>query len=199
MRRYPPRDEGPPLNERILRFREIRVIGSGGEQLGVMTARAALDLAREEGLDLLMVAPSAQPPVCRILDYGKFKYETEKREKEGKRKQQDVKGIKLRPGTAENDLNTLLRNAQRFLEDGDKVRVVCQFRQRELAHPEIGLRKMELIAQRLNEVAVVEKPASLDGRQMVMVLNPKPKKVEKSEGSKQNAENQDAQDGSEAV
>lgn len=181
----------------MLRFREIRVIGAEGEQLGIMQSRQALAQAKEQGLDLLMVAPNAQPPVCRIVDYGKYKYETEKREKENKRKQQDVKGIKLRPGTAENDLNTLLRNARKFLDEGDKVRVVCQFRAREITHPEIGLKQMAKIAERLADIATVEKAASLDGRQMVMVLIPKPKKT--TEGKKKDAEDQDPQDGSEAV
>lgn len=192
-----------------MRFREIRVIGAEGEPLGIMQSRQALADAKAMGLDLLMVAPNAVPPVCRIVDYGKYKYETEKREKEGKRKVQDVKGIKLRPNTAANDLNTLLRNARKFLEDGDKVRAVCQFRAREIAHPEIGLRQMATIAERLADLAIVEKAASLDGRQMVMVMIPKPKKStekapdkssEKStEGKKKDAENQNSQDGSEAV
>ncbi len=196
-----------------------------------MQSRVALAQAREQGLDLLMVAPNAQPPVCRIVDYGKFKYETEKKEKENKRKQQDVKGIKLRPGTAENDLNTLLRNARKFLEEGDKVRAVCQFRAREITHPEIGLKQMAKIAERLADIAIVEKAASLDGRQMVMVMIPKPGKstppkasspkpaeseqVETKEkkqpeetpvepepeleGNNQDAEDQDKQDGGEAV
>ena len=173
------------------------MIGAEGEPLGIMQSRQALADAKEMGLDLLMVAPNAVPPVCRIVDYGKYKYETEKREKEGKRKVQDVKGIKLRPGTAENDLNTLLRNARKFLEEGDKVRAVCQFRAREITHPEIGLKQMAKIAERLADVAIVEKTASLDGRQMVMVMIPKPKKS--TEGKKKDAENQDTQDGSEAV
>ncbi len=186
------------MNERVLRFREVRVIGSAGEALGIMQSRQALAEARDQGLDLLMVAPNAQPPVCRIVDYGKYKYETEKRDKEGKRKVQDVKGIKLRPNTGDNDLNTLLRRARKFLEEGDKVRAVCQFRAREIAHPENGLKRMAKIAEALADLATIEKQASLDGRQMVMVLIPKPK-TKATEGKKKDAENQNAQDGSEAV
>lgn len=160
-----------------------------------MGSRQALSLAKEEGLDLLMVAAQAQPPVCRIVDHGKYKYETEKREKDNKRKQQDVKGIKLRPNTAENDLNTLIRNANKFLLEGDKVRVVCQFKAREVTHPENGLKRMLIISERLAEVSTIEKPASLDGRQMVMVLIPKAKPT----GKKKDAENQNKQDGSEEI
>ena len=163
-----------------------------------MQSRQALADAKEQGLDLLMVAPNAVPPVCRIVDYGKYKYETEKRDKEGKRKVQDVKGIKLRPGTGINDLNTLLRRARKFLEEGDKVRAVCQFRAREIAHPEIGLKQMAKIAEALADLAIVEKQASLDGRQMVMVMIPKPK-LKANEGKKKDAEDQNSQDGSEAV
>lgn len=185
------------MNERVLRFRDIRVIDADGSQLGIILAREALAMAREQGLDLVMIAQNAQPPVCRIIDYGKHKYELEKREKENKRKAQDVKGIKIRPNIAENDLNIALRNARRFLEDGDKVRVICQFRARELAHPEIGQRKMLTFAERLADIGVVEKSPSLDGRQIVMVLNPKP--GASSGGKKKDAENQNAQDRGEAV
>lgn len=174
-RRFPPRrEEGPPVNERVLRFREIRVVGADGSQLGVLTSKEALTLAKEAGLDLVMVAPQAQPPVCKIIDHGRYKYETRQRDKDSKKKTQDVKGIKMRPNIAENDMNTLLRHARKFLQEGDKVRVTCQFRARELAHPEIGKRKMERFAALLEEVAIIEKPPNLDGRLMIMVLNPKP-------------------------
>lgn len=142
-----------------------------------MTSREALDLAYKEGLDLVMVAAQAQPPVCRIVDNGKFKYENSKRARENKKKTQDVKGIKMRPNIAENDMNTLLRHATKFLEEGDKVRVTCQFRVRELAHPEIGRRKMDTFAEKLAEYSVIDKMPTLEGRQMIMVLNPKPGRV----------------------
>lgn len=151
-------------------------------------------MAREAGLDLVMVSPQAQPPVCKILDYGKFKYLTEKQEKEKKRTKQEVKGIKMRPGTAENDLNTLSRNARRFLEEGHKVKVTCQFRAREVTHPEIGVRKMTAFAGKLADISVVERPPSLDGKLMIMILMPKPAAVKKKD-----AKDQDEQNSSEAI
>lgn len=151
-------------------------------------------MAREHGLDLVMVAPQAVPPVCKIIDYGRYKYETEKREKESKRKTQEVKGIKMRPGTADNDLNTLLKNASRFLLEGHKVKVTCQFRAREVTHPEIGLRKMQAFAEKLGDVGIVERPPSLDGKLMVMILLPKP-----ASGGKKHAKDQNEQDGGQAV
>lgn len=141
-----------------------------------------------------MVSPAAQPPVCKIIDFGKYKYTTEKLNKENKKKQQDVKSVKMRPGTAENDLRTLLRNGTKFLEEGNKLRVTCQFRAREVTHPEIGLRKMEAFAAQLAEIAVIERPPTLDGKLMIMVLNPKPGAVKAK-----NAKDQDEQDGSQAV
>ncbi len=153
-----------------------------------MTSRQALAAARDAELDLVMVAQNANPPVCKIIDHGKHKYEQEKREKENKRKTQDVKGIKMRPNIAEHDLNTLLRNARKFLEDGDKVRVACQFRARELAHPEIGRKKMEHFAAQLADVSIIDKEAKLENRLMIMVLNPKPGNQPQK---KSNAENQD--------
>ncbi len=151
-------------------------------------------MAKEIGLDLVMVSPTAVPPVCKIIDYGKHKYETGKLQKESKRKQQELKGIKMRPGTAANDLNTLLRNATKFLEEGHKVKVTCQFRAREITHPEIGLRKMNSFADQLSEVAVVERPPTLDGKLMIMILLPKP-----STGSKKNAKDKNEQNRSEAL
>jgi len=145
-------------------------------------------MAREQGLDLVMVSPTANPPVAKIIDYGKHKYATEKREKESKRKQQDVKGIKISPRIAGNDLNTLMKRAHEFLLDGDKVRVVCQFRAREITHPEIGFQKMIKFAEGLSEVGTMEKAPSLDGKQMIMILLPKP------QGQKKDAKNQDQQD-----
>jgi translation initiation factor IF-3 len=152
-------------------------------------------MAREQGLDLVMVAPTAQPPVCRIIDYGKFKYDTEKQKKEQKKVKQDVKGIKMRPGTADNDLKTLQRNAQKFLEEGHKVKVTCQFRAREVTHPEIGLRKMLRFSEELAEVATVERPPSLDGKLMIMILVPKPGGAK----PKKHAKAEDQQDGVETV
>lgn len=178
----------------MLRFRDVRVIGPDGSQAGILQSRQALAMAREHGLDLVMVAPQAVPPVCKIIDYGRYKYETEKREKESKRKTQEVKGIKMRPGTADNDLNTLLKNASRFLLEGHKVKVTCQFRAREVTHPEIGLRKMQAFAEKLGDVGIIERPPSLDGKLMVMILLPKP-----ASGGKKHAKDQNEQDGGQAV
>lgn len=153
-------------------------------------------MAREAGLDLVMVSPQAQPPVCKIIDYGKFKYLTEKQEKEkGKRTKQEVKGIKMRPGTAENDLATLARNARKFIEEGHKVKVTCQFRAREVTHPEIGMRKMEAFAKKLDDICTVERPPSLDGKLMIMILQPRPGVI----GKKQNAKDQDEQDSGQEI
>jgi len=151
-------------------------------------------MAKEAGLDLVMVSPTAVPPVCKIIDYGKHKYLTEKLQKESKKKQQDIKGIKMRPGTAKNDLETLQRNATKFLEEGHKVKVTCQFRAREITHPEIGLRKMQSFAESLAEVAVIERPPSLDGRLMTMILLPKV-----ATGKKKDAKDQNQQDSGQAL
>jgi len=178
-----------------LRFRDVRVIGADGDQVGIIQSRQALTMARELGLDLVMVSPQAQPPVCKIIDYGKFKYLTEKQEKEKKRTKQEVKGIKMRPGTAANDLNTLARNARKFLDEGHKVKVTCQFRAREVTHPEIGVRKMEAFAAQLADVSTIERPPSLDGRLMIMILLPKPS----TGGKKKDAKDQNEQDGGQTV
>ncbi len=178
-----------------MRFRDVRVIGADGDQVGIIQSRQALTMARELGLDLVMVSPQAQPPVCKIIDYGKFKYLTEKQEKEKKRTKQEVKGIKMRPGTAANDLNTLARNARKFLDEGHKVKVTCQFRAREVTHPEIGVRKMEAFAAQLADVSTIERPPSLDGRLMIMILLPKPS----TGGKKKDAKDQNEQDGGQTV
>lgn len=193
MRRPPVREEGPPVNERVLRFRDVRVIGAEGEQLGILQSRQALQLAREQGLDLVMVAPNAQPPVCKIIDHGKYKYQQEKLNKENRKVKQDVKGIKLRPGTAEHDLRVLVRNATKFLEEGHKVKVTCQFRAREVTHPEFGYQKMTKIAEELAAISTVEKAPSLDGKLMTMILLPK------AGPKKKDAKDQDQQDGSKKV
>ena len=187
-------EPGPPINERILRFRDVRVIGSDGSQLGILQSRQALNIAREEGLDLVMVSPTAQPPVCKIIDFGKFKYETEKQNRDGKKKQQEVKGIKISPRIAEHDLGFLVKNASRFLEEGHKVKVVCMFKAREVTHPELGRKKLEQFAVMIGELGIVERTPTLDGRMMIMILNPKPQT-----GIKKNAKNQDKQDGGEKV
>ncbi|OJU63482.1 MAG: translation initiation factor IF-3 [Armatimonadetes bacterium 55-13] len=182
------------MNQRVLKYRDIRVIGSEGQQLGIMQSRQALQMARDEGLDLVMVSPTAQPPVCKIIDYGKHKYLEGKQGKDKKSKQLDVKGIKISPRIAEHDLTFLVKNAIKFLEEGHKVKVTCMFKAREITHPELGRKKLETFADMVKDLAVVERPPSLDGRLMIMVLNPKP-----NIGSKKNAKAEDKQDSSEKV
>ena len=165
------------INEEI-RAREVRVIGSDGEQLGIMSGREAQQLAYEKHLDLVEIAPTAKPPVCRIMDYGKYRYEQQKREKESRKKQKtfDIKEVKLRPGIEEHDFNVKFKNAVRFLEDGDKVKVTIMFRGRELSHPELGEVLLNKMAAQLKEMAVVERQPKLEGKNMIMIVAPKPRK-----------------------
>jgi len=157
---------------------EIRLQGVEGEQLGVMSIRAALQLAEEAGVDLVEIAPLAKPPVCRVMDYGKFKYQEQKRAHEAKLKQKQVqvKEIKLRPGTDENDYQIKLRNMTRFLEEEDKVKVTLRFRGREMAHQEFGMRQLERIKADLEVVGQVEQMPKMEGRQMIMIIAPAKKK-----------------------
>lgn len=165
------------INEEI-RAREVRVIGSEGEQLGIMSGRDAQQLAYEKHLDLVEIAPTAKPPVCRIMDYGKYRYEQQKREKESRKKQKtfDIKEVKLRPGIEEHDFNVKYKNAVRFLEDGDKVKVTIMFRGRELSHPELGEVLLNKMAEQLKDAAVVERQPKLEGKNMIMIVAPKPSK-----------------------
>ena len=157
---------------------EIRLQGVEGEQLGVMSIRAALQLAEEAGVDLVEIAPLAKPPVCRVMDYGKFKYQEQKRAHEAKLKQKQVqvKEVKLRPGTDENDYQIKLRNMTRFLEEEDKVKVTLRFRGREMAHQEFGMRQLERIKADLEAVGQVEQMPKMEGRQMIMMIAPAKKK-----------------------
>jgi len=150
-----------------------------GEQLGVMSTRAALQMADEAGVDLVEIAPMAKPPVCRIMDYGKFKYQEQKRAHEAKLKQKQVqvKEVKLRPGTDENDYQIKLRNMTRFLEEEDKVKVTLRFRGREMAHQEFGMRQLERIKADLEAIGQVEQMPKMEGRQMIMIIAPVKKKV----------------------
>jgi translation initiation factor IF-3 len=169
------------MNERI-RYPEIRVIGDDGSQLGVMQSREALAIARSKGLDLIEVAPQAQPPVCKIIDYGKFKYEQAKRDKDAakKHKQSDLKGIKMFPHIDQHDFDVKLKSAIKFLQDGDKVKVTIAFKGREITHPEFGRQQMEKIIAACSEIgAQVEKPPALEGRQMTMILSPRGTSVAK--------------------
>jgi len=167
--------ESLKINEEI-RAREVRVVGSNGDQLGVMLTREALRIAGEQHLDLVEVAPTAKPPVCRIMDFGKFKYEQQKRDKEAKKKQKvvTVKEVKLRPNIEDHDFNVKLKNAQRFLQDGDKVKVTIMFRGRELSHPELGKQVLLKMAAELKEMVNVEREPKLEGKNMIMILAAKP-------------------------
>ncbi|OWZ82861.1 translation initiation factor IF-3 [Natranaerobius trueperi] len=166
-----------PVNEQI-RAREIRVVSKDGKQLGIMHPKEAMKIAEEEGLDLVTVAPQAKPPVCRIMDYGKFKYEQNKKEKEAKKKQKtmNIKEVKLRPNIEDNDFNTKLKNATKFLKKEDKVKVTIMFRGREITHPQIGRELCEKLANEVKDIAVVEKKPSVEGKNMIMVLAPRQEK-----------------------
>jgi len=152
----------------------VRVIGSNGEQLGVMTVPQALEIARETGEDLVEVAPTAVPPVCRILDYGKFKYEQAKKEREAKKHQHNVllREIRIRPKIDEHDIDFKTRTAEKLIKEGDKVKITVMFRGREVTHPQLGKELLDRVYDRLKEIAGVEKPASMEGRHMTMILVP---------------------------
>ena len=162
------------INEEI-RDKEVRVIGEAGQQLGIMSAREALALAEEAGLDLVKIAPMAQPPVCRIVDYGKFKYEQLRKEKEAKKKQKvtEVKEIRLSPNIDTNDLNTKMNAARKFLTKGDRVKVTLRFRGREMAHMNTSKHILDDFAENLSDVAVMEKAPKVEGRSMTMFLTEK--------------------------
>ncbi len=162
------------INEEI-RDKELRIIGDDGAQLGIMSAAQALDIAAEKNLDLVKIAPQATPPVCKIMDYGKYRFEQAKREKEARKNQHtvDIKEIKLSLNIDTHDFNTKLRNAQKFFAHGDKVKVSIRFRGREMGHAEYGYDTMRRFAEACEEVANIEKPAKLEGRQMLMFLAPK--------------------------
>ena len=170
------------MNERI-RDREIRLIGAEGEQLGIMSSRDAMNLAAEKNLDLVKIAPTAAPPVCRIMDYGKYRFEQQKKEKEAKKNQRvvDIKEIRLSLNIDTNDFNTKAGHAQRFLKDGDKVKVSIRFRGREMAHTSLGLGVMRRFAELLEEFATIEKQPKLEGRSMQMYLVPLKEKVQNKE------------------
>ena len=162
------------INEQI-RDKEVRVIGEDGEQLGIMSAKEAQKLAEEAGLDLVKIAPTAKPPVCKIVDYGKFKYEQTRKEKEARKKQKviEVKEIRLSPNIDTNDLNTKINAAKKFLTKGDKVKITLRFRGREMAHMNNSKHILDDFAASLADIAVVEKPPKVEGRSMTMFLTEK--------------------------
>ena len=169
-----PSRDGPRVNEEITTA-QLRLVGADGEMLGVVSRNEALEKAAAAGLDLVEVAPTADPPVCKILDYGKFKYEEQKRKNEARKKQKiiEIKEIKLRPTIDDNDYNVKLRAMQRFIEEGDKVKITLRFRGRELTHQDLGMKLLIQVKQDLDEIVKVEQHPKMEGRQMIMVLAPK--------------------------
>jgi translation initiation factor IF-3 len=161
------------INERI-RVREVRLIGDNGEQLGVLAIQEALRIARERSLDLVEVAPTAVPPVCRLLDYGRFKYEQQRKEREARKNQKVVllKEVRLTPKTDDHDIDFKSRMIQRFIEDGDKVKVTVRFKGREMAHPQLGRQALDTIANNLKPYASLERTPLIEGRTMTMILTP---------------------------
>ena len=162
------------INERI-RDREVRLVSESGEQLGIMSSREALKLAREADVDLVKIAPNAKPPVCKIIDYGKYRYELARKEKEAKKKQKtmEVKEVRLSPNIDTNDLNTKANQARKFITKGDKVKVTLRFRGREMAHVNYSKQILDSFYERLEDIAVVDKNPKMEGRSMVMFLSQK--------------------------
>ena len=162
------------INERI-RDREVRLVSESGEQLGIMSSREALKLAREADLDLVKIAPNAKPPVCKIIDYGKYRYELARKEKEAKKKQKtmEVKEVRLSPNIDTNDLNTKANQARKFITKGDKVKVTLRFRGREMAHVNYSKQILDSFYEKLEDIAVIDKNAKMEGRSMVMFLSQK--------------------------
>lgn len=166
--------QGHQINEEI-RDKEVRLVSDSGEQLGIMSAREALERAVEQNLDLVKISPNAVPPVCKLMDYGKYKFEQTKREKEARKNQHvvEIKEVRMSPGIDVNDFNVKLRNAQKFLGQGNRVKVTVRFRGREMAHTDIGRGLLLKFAEQCSEVAALDKDPKLDGRHMSMFLSPK--------------------------
>ncbi|MGL4310054.1 MAG: translation initiation factor IF-3 [Paracoccaceae bacterium] len=162
------------MNDRI-RAPEIRLIGADGENVGVVTPARAMQMAEEAGLDLVEISPTAVPPVCKIMDFGKFKYEQQKREAEARKNQKiiEIKEIKFRPGTDSHDYDVKMRSIGKFLDGGDKVKVTLRFRGREMAHQQLGLELLNRVADDIKEIGKIESMPKLEGKQMVMMIAPK--------------------------
>ncbi len=170
----PPDRKGPRVNEEI-KVPSIRLVDADGEMVGVVSLQEGLEMAEEVGLDLVEVSPAAEPPVCKILDYGKFKYAEQKKRNEARKKQKviEIKELKMRPGIEEHDYQTKMRSMFRFLDEGDKVKITIRFRGREMAHQDLGMRVLDRIQQDVVEVAKIEQTPRTEGRMMTMVLAPK--------------------------
>jgi translation initiation factor IF-3 len=169
-----PSRDGPRVNDEI-DVPMVRLIDADGEQKGVVPVRDAIQMAYSAGLDLVEIAPQAEPPVCKILDFGKYKYELQKRRNEARKKQKviEVKEIKMRPGIDEHDYQVKVRNMRRFLDEGDKVKVTIRFRGREMVHQDLGLKVLDRVRDELEDLSKVEQYAKLEGKQMVMVIAPR--------------------------
>ena len=169
-----PEKEGPRVNEDIDNA-QVRLVDAGGEMIGVVPTEEALDRAADAGLDLVEVSPNADPPVCKILDFGKLKYENQKKKAEARKKQKtiDVKEIKMRPGIEEHDYQVKMRSMRRFIDDGDKVKVTLRFRGREMAHQDLGAKVLDRVRDDMDEMAKVEQFPQMEGRQMTMVFAPR--------------------------
>ncbi|AUH63192.1 translation initiation factor IF-3 [Paracoccus zhejiangensis] len=170
----PQRDTGPRVNDRI-RVAEIRLIGPEGENVGVVPPSVGLRMAEEAGLDLVEISPNAVPPVCKVMDLGKFKYEQQKREAEARKKQKiiDIKEVKFRPGTDTHDYDVKMRSVMKFLGEGDKVKITLRFRGREMAHQDLGLDLLNRVREDVGETGKIESMPKLEGRQMVMMIAPR--------------------------
>ncbi|NNK78645.1 MAG: translation initiation factor IF-3 [Litoreibacter sp.] len=169
----PVRETGPRVNDRI-RADEIRLIGAEGENVGVVTPARAMEMADDAGLDLVEISPNANPPVCKIMDFGKYKYETQKKEAEARKKQKiiEIKEVKFRPNTDTHDYDVKMRNVFKFLDNGDKVKVTLRFRGREMAHLNLGRELLERVAADVEGVGKVENMPKMEGRQMIMLIGP---------------------------
>ncbi|MCH8154210.1 MAG: translation initiation factor IF-3 [Proteobacteria bacterium] len=169
-----PSREGPRVNRDIV-VAQVRLIDEQGENLGVVSKDEAIERAVEAGMDLVEISPSAEPPVCKILDYGRFKYQDQKKKSEARKKQKtiDIKEIKMRPNIDQHDYDVKMRAINRFIADGDKVKVTMRFRGREMVHQELGLKVLDRVRDQIDEVAKVEQFPKMEGRQMIMVVAPK--------------------------
>ena len=170
----PPKQSGPRVN-RAITSNQVRLIGAEGENHGVVSVDEAITIARGSGLDLVEISPNAEPPVCKVLDFGKYKYEAQKKANLARKKQktQDVKEIKMRPGIDVHDYNTKLKKVHQFIANGDKVKMTIRFRGREMAHQELGMDVLKRVAEEMKETAKIEARPKLEGRQMIMVIAPK--------------------------
>ena len=177
--RFHPDSRATPINERTrvnqqIRISPVRVVDPQGEQIGILPIERALEIAEEQGLDLVEVAPLARPPVCRIMDYGKFRYEEQRKAREARKKQHQVqlKEVKMRPGIEDHDFDFKLRHARRFLEEGNKVKITMMFRGRQMAHPELGREVLDRVVTEVADVGKVESNPTMEARSMTMVLAP---------------------------